>query len=88
MQLLKFAIFVVTAMLSSSAIACKCEADIKTPPADDECPRLVTFTEKCCSELGGTMNGDDCVAHSIAEKLKAFHKCCQGKSDCNYPGPR
>jgi hypothetical protein len=46
-------------------------------------------TEGACNELGGQMNGNDCVADSISEKLSDFRFFCQllgGQgSDCSCP---
>jgi hypothetical protein len=49
------------------------------------------FTRECCASLGGNfVNGNDCQAGSISEKLSNFRSCCRGKgqgftSDCDCP---
>jgi hypothetical protein len=67
------------AALFVGADACKCVAGGKDDAA----------TRACCSQLGGNfVNGDDCQAGSISEKLSNFRRCCRDRgftSDCDCP---
>ena len=46
-------------------------------------------TRDCCERLGGNfVNGKDCQASSISEKLSNFRSCCRERgmtSDCDCP---
>ncbi|EEQ28201.1 conserved hypothetical protein [Microsporum canis CBS 113480] len=65
------------AMLTTSAVACKCFVNGNQDNAR---------TESCCGQLSGIFNnGDDCAASSISEHLSNFRSCCGGQSDCDYP---
>ncbi|KAF3491805.1 uncharacterized protein GIQ15_01322 [Arthroderma uncinatum] len=65
------------AMLSTSALACKCYVNGNQDTAK---------TQSCCGQLGGIFaNGNDCAASSISEHLSNFRSCCGGQSDCDYP---
>ena len=72
------------ASLALTASACKCVRD-----GTNE----VDATAKCCDFKKGIMDGDDCAADSISEKLSGFRKCCAGEdekltSDCDFPGKK
>ncbi|KAI8631686.1 hypothetical protein F5Y19DRAFT_424566 [Xylariaceae sp. FL1651] len=77
MQLTRFVVAAIAAMLSSSALACKCISN----GVED-----VARTESCCGELSGVFqDGNDCEASSISEHLSNFRDCCGGQSDCDFP---
>lgn len=65
----------------STTLACKC-IDLST------IDNVVSMTEGCCGVAGGTMNGDDCTADTISEKIRIFGHCCSAgneyDTDC-YP---
>ncbi|KAF2448952.1 hypothetical protein P171DRAFT_509337 [Karstenula rhodostoma CBS 690.94] len=67
-----------TLMLGSQA--CKCLVDGRVNAG---------ATKRCCVSLNGAfVNGNDCNAHSISEKLSNFSKCCNHVglfSDCKFP---
>lgn len=74
-----FSSLTLVAALLLGANACKCVNDYVDYAA----------TEACCSRLGGEfVNGNDCNADSISEKLSNFRNCCgesQLTSDCDCP---
>jgi hypothetical protein len=78
-SLLLFAFLALFALLSP-ALACKC-FDHSGGGHD------VRVTQACCKEAMGKMvNGVDCNAHSMSNRLAAFAQCCARKtkkSDCH-----
>ncbi|KAM5346146.1 hypothetical protein ACJ41O_009151 [Fusarium nematophilum] len=77
MQFFKLAFLSASALLSIGE-ACKCYSD--------DGGHNNGATHKCCDDLGGVYEGDDCKAGSISEHLSGFDSCCLGQgSDCDYP---
>ncbi|KAL5587065.1 hypothetical protein FOVSG1_012201 [Fusarium oxysporum f. sp. vasinfectum] len=79
MQLSKFVVLSVTALLSATGEACKCygtKGNLNNGA-----------THKCCNDYHGVYSGNDCKASSISEHLSGFDRCCKGQgSDCDFPG--
>lgn len=70
----------IAAMLSAPSLACQCFSGDRVD---------VGKTHGCCNGLGGVfVNGDNCQAGSISERLSNFRRCCDGQSDCDYPHKR
>ncbi|KAF2686424.1 hypothetical protein K458DRAFT_279079, partial [Lentithecium fluviatile CBS 122367] len=69
----------ILAFLPDSSVACKCRGQHSSET-----------TQICCKEAKGNfINGVDCNAHSMSQRLSDFAFCCRErffvKSDCGCP---